>query len=107
QIPLTEEHLRPVGPREILVRLLANLKSIYSQTQLYRRALAVVERIILLVPESFGERRDRGILLAQLDRLPEAIADLRSYLSFAENAPDSEDVREQLKKMQVRLAMLN
>ncbi|HEV2705878.1 MAG TPA: transglutaminase-like domain-containing protein [Pyrinomonadaceae bacterium] len=107
QVPLTAEHLRPVGTREILVRLLANLKAIYSQTQLYRRALAVVERILLLAPQSFGERRDRGILLAQLDRLPEAIAELRSYLNFAENAPDSEAVREQLKKMQVRLAMLN
>ncbi len=107
QVPLTDEHLRPVRTRGILVRLLGNLKAIYAQTHLYGRALAVVERILMLAPQAFTERRDRGILLAQLNRLPEAIADVQSYLNFAENAPDSDEVREELKKMQIRLAMLN
>ena len=62
QVPLGEEHLRGVGPRDILVRVLGNLKAIYVQAQLYRRALAAVERILLLAPRDFDERRDRGML---------------------------------------------
>ncbi len=107
QIPLGEEHLRPVGPRDILVRVLGNLKGIYVQSQLYRRALAAVERILLLAPLDFEEHRDRGMLLAQLDRLTPAIEEVQSYLAAAPDAPDAESAREQLKKMQIRLSMLN
>jgi regulator of sirC expression with transglutaminase-like and TPR domain len=107
QIPLGEEHLRAVGPRDILVRVLGNLKGIYVQSQLYQRALAAVERILLLAPLDPDEHRDRGMLLAQLDRLAPAIEEVQSYLTAAPDAPDAESVREQLKKMQIRLAMLN
>ena len=47
------------------------------------------------------------MLLAQLDRLPEAIAETQGYLNLAPDAPDADVVREQLKKMQVRQATLN
>lgn len=107
QVPLADEHLRAVGARDILVRILGNLKGIYLQNQLYRRALAVMERILLLSPHDREARRDRGILLAQLGRLHEAVADLQTYLKFARNAPDEESVREQLKKLQIRQAVLN
>ena len=107
QVPLTTEHLRGVSKREILIRLLTNLKSVYAQGQLHRRALATVERILLLAPHALSERRDRGLLLAQLERLPEAAADVQAYLRLNENAPDVESLREQLKKIQARQAMLN
>lgn len=107
QVPLTPEHLRAVSKREILIRLLTNLKAVYAQGQLHRRALAAVERILLLAPHALSERRDRGLLLAQLERLPEAVADMRAYLRLNENAPDVESVREQLQKIQARQAMLN
>jgi regulator of sirC expression with transglutaminase-like and TPR domain len=107
QVTLGEEHLRAVGVRAILARVLGNLKAVYVQAQLPRRALAAVERILLLAPHDLGERRDRGALLAQLGRLPEAIAETQSYLNLRPDAPDAEAVREQLKKMRARLSMLN
>ena len=107
QLTLSDEHLLPVGARSILARLLGNLKAVYVHAQLFRRALAAVERILLLAPHDVDERRDRGMLLAQLNRMPEAVAETQTYLNLAPNAPDAEAVREQLKKMQVRLAMLN
>lgn len=107
QVPLTAEHLRAASKRDILVRMLTNLKGVYAQAQLYRRALAAVERILLVAPHAVSERRDRGLLLAQLDRLHEAAADVQAYLRLNENAPDAESVREHLKKIQMRLAMLN
>jgi regulator of sirC expression with transglutaminase-like and TPR domain len=107
KLELSDEHLRPVGARSILARILGNLKAVYVEAQLFRRALAAVERILLLAPHDLDERRDRGMLLAQLNRTSEAIAETQSYLNLAPDAPDAEVVREQLKKMRLRQAMLN
>jgi regulator of sirC expression with transglutaminase-like and TPR domain len=107
QVTLGDEHLHTVGTRTILVRVLGNLKAVHIQAQLFRRALAAVERILLLTPHDLEERRDRGMLLAQLNQMPEAIAETQSYLNLAPDAPDADAVREQLKKMQLRSAMLN
>ena len=107
QAPLTDLHLRPVSTRDILARLLRNLKGIYAQAGLYRRALSIIERILLVAPDAVEERRDRGALLAQLGRYGEAIRDVQAYLERAANPPDAERVREQLQKMQTQLARLN
>lgn len=107
RVELREEHLRAVGTRSILTRVLGNLKAVYVQAELFRRALAAVERILLLTPHDLEERRDRGMLLAQLDRLTDSIAETQSYLNLRPNAPDADDVRDQLKKMRARQAMLN
>jgi len=107
QAPLTDAHLRPATTREILARLLRNLKGIYAQAGLYRRALSVIERIMLVAPQAAEERRDRGALLAQLGRYSEAIVDVQAYLKSAPTPPDAERVAEQLKRMQTQLARLN
>jgi regulator of sirC expression with transglutaminase-like and TPR domain len=107
QAPLTDAHLRPVSTRDILARLLRNLKGIYAQAGLYRRALSIIERILLVAPDALEERRDRGALLAQLGRYSEAIADVKVYLKNAATSPDAARVREQLKQMQAQLARLN
>lgn len=107
QVPLTREHLAAATTREILVRMLRNIKAIYAQAKLYRQALAVVERILLVAPEAIDEHRDRGLLLGQLKRFPEAMIDLQLYLNFAVKATDAGHVREQLKRVQTQLAMLN
>lgn len=107
QVALKEAHLRAATTREILVRLLMNLKAIHARADLHRQALAAVERILLLTPHATDERRDRGALLARLGRLPEAIAEIASYLQLAPGAPDAEEAREQLKALQRRQAMRN
>src|SRR5215207_5830149 len=107
RLELGEEHLRAVGPRSILARMLSNLKAVYVRAGLYRRALSAVERLLLLAPSDLDERRDHGMLLAQLGRLSEAVADTQTYLNLSPDAPDADAVREQLKKIQARRAMLN
>ena len=106
-VSLTEEHLRTSSRREILVRLLTNLKAIYTRARQYRMALAIVERILLVMPEDLSEQRDRGALLAQLDRLPEAIWITQRYLQLLPRADDAEQVKEQLHLMQRRMAQMN
>lgn len=107
RLELGEEHLRAVGARSILARMLGNLKAVYVRAGLYRQALAAVERLLLLAPSDLEERRDRGMILAQLGRLHEAVADTQTYLNLSPDASDADTVREQLKKMQARQSMLN
>lgn len=107
QVKLRDEHLRAASTPDILVRVLSNLKTVYSRTSLYRQALAAVERILLIKPQAAEELRDRGAYLAQLDRLPEAIAYTAAYLQAAPGSPDAKETLEQLKAMRRRHAQLS
>ena len=107
QIALSEEHLRASAPREILARILRNLKSVYAQGRRFGRALSVVERILLVEPEAHAERRDRGALLGQLGRYNEAVAEMQAYLQADPGAADASLVQEQLKKLRLQAASLN
>jgi regulator of sirC expression with transglutaminase-like and TPR domain len=78
-----EVHLRSATPREILVRILSNLKFLYLRRRDYPRALACCERILLLIPGAPTELRDRGIVFEQLECYTAALADLRRYLELA------------------------
>lgn len=106
-VSLSEEHLRTANGREILARLLTNLKAIYTHAGMYRKALAAAERIMLVRPGDTSEQRDRGALLAQLDRLPEAIWATQFYLQLSPRAADADEVKEQLHIMQRRMAQMN
>lgn len=107
QVALTDEHLRAATTREILVRLLTNLKAIYARANMHRRTLAIIDRILLLSPLDAGEHRDRAIILAQLERLPEAIEEMEAYLQMQARAPDAQQVREQLHALKRRQGMKN
>ena len=60
--PLDPALLRPAEPREILVRLLRNLKHAHAQRAELEAAIACCERILLLIPGEPGELRDRELL---------------------------------------------
>lgn len=85
--------LRPAGRREMLVRLLTNLKSVYLNVQDDERALASIERILVIHPTAAGEIRDRGTLLARMGRAQEALEQLEWYLDYAPEASDARRIR--------------
>ena len=70
--------LRPASPREILVRMLSNLKQVYVEQNDAERALACVDRILLLAPDTPRELRDRGILYQRLECYRGGAARLRA-----------------------------
>lgn len=92
-VTLQPGYLRHAHRKDIIVRLLANLKAVYLNQQDDVRALAAIERILLIVPDAAEELRDRGYALARLGREPEAVPDLERYLELAPEAPDSAGVR--------------
>ena len=81
-------YLQTAPPRDVLARLLRNLKEIYRSAADWTRLLAVQQRLVVLLPASWEERRDRGLALAELSRLPEALADLEAYLEHGSNVVD-------------------
>ncbi|MEX0843230.1 MAG: tetratricopeptide repeat protein [Gemmatimonadota bacterium] len=85
--------LKAAGRRDMLVRLLTNLKGVYLNVEDHQRALAAVERILLIHPTAAGEIRDRGTLLAELGRREEALAQLEWYLDYAPEAADAGRIR--------------
>jgi regulator of sirC expression with transglutaminase-like and TPR domain len=66
-VPLRPElHLRAAGTREILLRMLGNLKRIYAEREDLERTLACCDRILVLIPDSPDEQRDRARVHAAL-----------------------------------------
>ncbi|MCI0435880.1 MAG: transglutaminase-like domain-containing protein [Gemmatimonadetes bacterium] len=92
-VRMQPDYLRRAGRKDVIVRLLLNLKGIYLNARDDVRALSAIERILLVRPAAVDEVRDRGMVLARVGRVDEAITDLRSYLDSAPDAPDAQRVR--------------
>ncbi|MCP3980270.1 MAG: tetratricopeptide repeat protein [bacterium] len=101
------ELLDGTDSRAMLGRLLLNLKHIYVEREDYRRALSMVERMLLVAPGDPTEVRDRGFLKAHLGKAGDAIEDLETYLSLTPAAPDADSVRGRVTWLKRRLSELN
>ena len=99
--------LATITSREFLFRMLSNLKSIYVRARDTERALAAVERMLVLAPENSREHRDRGVLLAQLDRPLEALSVLAKYRELEPDADDADGVDSLMKQLKVKIGMSN
>jgi regulator of sirC expression with transglutaminase-like and TPR domain len=107
--PELEEEMFVTTTRLIVMRMLLNLKAIYLKARLYRQALAVVERMNTLTRNTDANgHKERGELLAQLGRLPEAVSELQAFLNRSPEPQErDEPVREQLRALQRQMAMRN
>jgi regulator of sirC expression with transglutaminase-like and TPR domain len=106
-VKLVEGHWAPCAKRHILVRMLRNLKGIYARREDWTRALAVVDRLLVLEADSPVHLRDRGSVLVRLGRLHEGAAAWDRYLQGFPGAQDAETFREQLRKVRQKLGSLN
>jgi regulator of sirC expression with transglutaminase-like and TPR domain len=88
--------LRASNSREILSRFLKHLKTAYSEYERWERLLGIQERLVILLPESIEEIRDRGLIFAQLEYLRPALEDMQRYLSELPDAEDAGDIREHI-----------
>ncbi len=98
-VALQAEFLAPVTNKQFLMRMLTNLKYIYLNRQELEKALAAVERILLLFPGVMVEIRDRGLLSYQLGRFSQAITDFETYLDKSPQANDVDVIRRLLTQM--------
>ena len=90
QIP---QLLSPATKKEILIRMLRNLKGVYLQKGDFERALSIIDRILLLAPDFAMEVRDRGAVQQRLGRMQGAVRDFKRYLQLAPKAEDAANIR--------------
>jgi len=92
--------LAPSTKRDILKRMLANLKAIYINENDLVKSLSVLDRVLILDPASAEDARDRGVVYLRLECYAQAREDFETYLRLRPDADDAILVREHL----VRLA---
>ena len=102
-----EQYLEAATPRQIVARVLRNLKNIYKHGGRLENALDVMHRMLLVVPESAEELRDRGLLYRQLECFRPALSDLQNYLRRRPQAPDAADVHTTIVELRQACAKLN
>jgi regulator of sirC expression with transglutaminase-like and TPR domain len=90
---LERRWLEAVGARQILVRMLHNLRRIYGERKDDVRTYWVLDRILLLSPAHLGALRDRGLAAGRLGGAAAARRDLEAYLTRSPEASDADEVR--------------
>lgn len=91
-VQLKDSFLRKSDRRDMLAQLLTHLKGVYVNVGDHSRALAAVERLLLVTPAAPAENRSRGVLLARMGRHDEAVEQLTGYLRASPGAADARRV---------------
>jgi regulator of sirC expression with transglutaminase-like and TPR domain len=86
-------YLQKAEPRAVVARLLRNLKEIHRGARDWQRLLTVLDRLVVLLPADWEERRDRALVLAELGRLEAAVSDVVTYLQHRPDAHDAPGLR--------------
>ena len=101
--------------RQILVRMLLNLKRLYVRWRSFPQARQVTDLLLALTPNSLNELRDRGLLAYHMNDFPAALRDLEDYLRRSktrgevdeEQRKEDGQVWEHVKALRRRVAALN
>ncbi|MGC1309721.1 MAG: tetratricopeptide repeat protein [Phormidesmis sp.] len=99
QVPWQDEFLSGVLPKPFLARILMNLKRVYLRLEAYDRAIATLDKLLLLSPRQPYEVRDRGLLHYELKNYDLAKQDLEGYLRSHPRAPDGKTIQQILKRI--------
>ena len=74
--------LQPATRREIVVRMLVNLKRLYVRMRSFPQARFVADLLLTVDPAAVSELRDRGLLAYHLQDFGAALRDLENYLQL-------------------------
>mmetsp|Transcript_44444 Transcript_44444/g.172612 ORF Transcript_44444/g.172612 Transcript_44444/m.172612 type:complete len:322 (-) Transcript_44444:772-1737(-) len=88
-VAVSGDMLRVVDEKEIVIRVLRNLKTAYLKANQNEEALSVMDRLVLISPTTAGERRDRGLLLHLMGRRERCVQDLEFFVALEKNNPDA------------------
>jgi len=100
--------------RQVVVRMLLNLKKLYVKMHSFPQARAATDALLALQPSSLADLRDRGLLAYHMNDFSHALRDLEEYLKLARLSEQDEDERketaqvwEHVKTLRRRVAQLN
>lgn len=107
EVEFKPEFLSPVTRREILTRMLNNLRQIYFTQRDFRKGLMVLDLLLAIPPRSTDMLRERALVRLNLDQYVGAAQDLANYLKLCPDAPDANDVQETLDMVRQLVGRLN
>ena len=99
--------LAHVNNRQIIARMINNLRRIYFSRGAHRKTLQIHSLLIEVDPHSAEEYKQRGMTYLQLEQTRAAKADFDRYLELAPNAPDRAQVEQQLTALKRWLVGMN
>ena len=92
-------YLQAAPSRDIIARMLRNLKEIHKMQEDWVRLIAVQDRLVVLLPEAWSEYRDRGLAHAEQGNAALAVSDLETYLVHAEEALDIDVIADRVAQL--------
>jgi len=107
QLTLQPEFLLTVTPRQMLTRMLNNLRTIYLAQRDFRRAAQVVDLILVIYPRSPEDVKQRAALRYNLHDYRGALSDFEEYVRMAPEASDAEEIRQTALGLRRSMAMMN
>jgi regulator of sirC expression with transglutaminase-like and TPR domain len=107
QISADPRLLAPTGKRQILMRMLNNLRGVYLERRAYPKALQTLNLLLAGNRDSAEEYKQRGLLHLQMRHLSAGRADLETYLRLAPEAGDRAEIEKHLRAVRDLLAGLN
>jgi regulator of sirC expression with transglutaminase-like and TPR domain len=92
-------YLQAATPRDIVARLLRNLKEIHRTQEDWLRLIAVQDRLLILLPDAWPEYRDRGLAWAEMGDLRLAVNDLEIYVEHADDTVDRGAIAQRVQEL--------
>ena len=100
---LAPEHYRPMGNREILLRLQNNIKLRLLQAERPAKALEILESMLMFAPAEARLWHEAGVLHAQLDNLRAAVMALEHFLELSRDSQARHEASALLQRVKARL----
>jgi regulator of sirC expression with transglutaminase-like and TPR domain len=107
QVAFQPEFLMSVSRRQMLTRVLNNLKSIYMASRNFRKALPIVDLVLVIYPRSPEDVKQRALLRYSLGQMRGAAEDLEVYLKMSPDASDADEIRQTALSIRRTLATMN
>jgi regulator of sirC expression with transglutaminase-like and TPR domain len=107
QMTLRPEFLFAVSRRQMLTRILNNLKTIYLSGRNFRKALPIIDLVLVIYPRSPEDVKQRASLRHSLGHTRAAIEDLENYLKMSPDASDADEIRQTALSLRRLLALMN
>jgi regulator of sirC expression with transglutaminase-like and TPR domain len=92
-------YLQAATPRDILARLLRNLKEIHRSQQDWLRLIAVQDRLLILLPDAWAEYRDRGLAWAEMGDARLAADDIEIFIAHTDDALERDSMTQRLQEL--------
>ena len=106
-VPMHPRFLQAVTNKEILARMLRNLRQIHFREGEHQKAVSAAERITWLAPQSAQDYRDLGYLYYQVNAYGKSLASFNTYLRLSEEPPDQEEISRNIRVLTQQIAKLN